>query len=92
LEENGWTQRFLTAWFTSLDKFSRVHDKKLSIIALCSILSVPVEQLPPALQSGWPQVLEGILSNFEGLPIAQASELFVCLFFIFTIGLFFLRL
>ncbi|KAG0315466.1 hypothetical protein BGZ97_008202 [Linnemannia gamsii] len=74
LEENGWTQRFLTAWFTSLDKFSRVHDKKLSIIALCSILSVPVEQLPPALQSNWPQVLDGILSNFEGLPIAQAKR------------------
>ncbi|KAF9397483.1 hypothetical protein BGX21_008820, partial [Mortierella sp. AD011] len=74
LEENGWTQVFLTVWFTNLDKFSRVHDKKLSIIALCSILSVPVEQLPPALQSGWPQVLNGILSNFEGLPAAQAKR------------------
>ncbi|KAI1302858.1 hypothetical protein EDD11_005462 [Mortierella claussenii] len=74
LEENGWTQRFLTAWFTSLDKFSRVHDKKLSIIALCSILSVPVDQLPPALQNGWPQILNGILTNFEGLPVAQAKR------------------
>ncbi|KAG0017779.1 hypothetical protein BGZ80_007926 [Entomortierella chlamydospora] len=74
LEENGWTQVFLTVWFTNLDKFSRVHDKKLSIVALCSILSVPVEQLPPALQSGWPQVLNGILSNFEGLPAAQAKR------------------
>ncbi|KAF9898563.1 hypothetical protein BX616_003874, partial [Lobosporangium transversale] len=72
LEENGWTQRFLTVWFTSLDKLSRVHDKKLSIVALCSILSVPVEQQPPALQSGWSQILNGILSNFEGLPEAQA--------------------
>ncbi|KAF9361062.1 hypothetical protein BGX26_006150 [Mortierella sp. AD094] len=74
LEENGWTQLFLTVWFTNLDKFSRVHDKKLSIVALCSILSVPAEQLPPALQSGWPQVLNGILSNFEGLPVAQAKR------------------
>ncbi|KAG0045066.1 hypothetical protein BGZ83_009681 [Gryganskiella cystojenkinii] len=74
LEENGWTQPFLTAWFTNLDKFSRVHDKKLSIVALCSILSVPVEQLPVALQSGWPQILNGILRNFEGLPLAQAKR------------------
>ncbi|KAF9570176.1 hypothetical protein EC968_002115 [Mortierella alpina] len=74
LEENGWTQVFLAAWFTNLDKLSRVHDKKLSIVALCSILAVPVEQLPPALQSGWPQVLNGILSNFEGLPVAQAKR------------------
>ncbi|KAF9115179.1 hypothetical protein BGX27_008657 [Mortierella sp. AM989] len=74
LEENSWTQHFLTTWFTNLDKFSRVHDKKLSIVALCSILSVPVEQLPPALQSGWPQILNGILTNFEGLPVAQAKR------------------
>ncbi|KAG9068719.1 hypothetical protein KI688_011002 [Linnemannia hyalina] len=74
LEENGWTQRFLTVWFTNLDKFSRVHDKKLSIFSLCSILNVPVAQLPPALQSGWPQILNGILTNFEGLPVAQAKR------------------
>ncbi|KAF8935125.1 hypothetical protein BGZ47_010058 [Haplosporangium gracile] len=74
LEENGWTQRFLTVWFANLDKFSRVHDKKLSIFALCSILNVPVAQLPPALQSGWPQILNGILTNFEGLPVAQAKR------------------
>ncbi|KAF9114888.1 hypothetical protein BGX27_009533 [Mortierella sp. AM989] len=74
LEENGWTQRFFDVWFTNLDKFSRVHDKKLSIFALCAILNVPVNQLPSTLQSGWPQVLNGILSNFEGLPIAQEKR------------------
>ncbi|KAG9323012.1 hypothetical protein KVV02_008080 [Mortierella alpina] len=74
LEENGWTQRFLSVWFANLSKFSRVHDKKLSIFALCSILSVPAEQLPAALQSGWPQVLNGLLRNFEGLPVAQAKR------------------
>ncbi|KAG0319361.1 hypothetical protein BG000_003916 [Podila horticola] len=74
LEESGQTQRFLTVWFSNLDKFSRVHDKKLSIVALCSILNVPVDQLPAALQSGWPQVLNGLLTNFEGLPVAQAKR------------------
>lgn len=74
LEENGWTERFLTVWFTNLDKFTRVYDKKLSIITLCSILTVPVEQLPAALRNNWPQVLQGILTNFEGLPTAQASK------------------
>ncbi|KAF9202388.1 hypothetical protein BGZ49_007438 [Haplosporangium sp. Z 27] len=74
LEENGWTQRFFEVWFSNLDKFSRVHDKKLSIFALCAILNVPVNQLPSTLQSGWPQVLNGILKNFEGLPIAQARR------------------
>ncbi|KAF9437361.1 hypothetical protein BGZ76_001078 [Entomortierella beljakovae] len=74
MEENGWTQHFFTLWFSSLDKLTRVHDKKLSIVALCSVMSVPVEQLPPALQSGWSQVLTGIMHNFEGLPAAQAKR------------------
>ncbi|KAF9981705.1 hypothetical protein BGZ65_003657 [Modicella reniformis] len=74
LEENRWTQRFFEVWFSNLGRFSRVHDKKLSIFALCSILSVPVPQLPATLQSAWPQVLNGILKNFEGLPVAQARR------------------
>ncbi|KAI8603528.1 armadillo-type protein [Dissophora ornata] len=74
LEENGWTQRFFDVWFSNLDKFSRVHDKKLSIFALCAILQVPVDQLPSTLQSGWPLVLNGLLRNFEGLPDAQAKR------------------
>ncbi|KAG0229469.1 hypothetical protein BGW42_001559 [Actinomortierella wolfii] len=74
LEANGWTQRFLNVWFTNLERFSRVHDKKLSIFALCSVMAVPVEQLPPALQSNWPMVLNGILTNFESLPLAQAKR------------------
>ncbi|KAF9161693.1 hypothetical protein DFQ26_004323 [Actinomortierella ambigua] len=74
LEANGWTQRFLNVWFSNLERFSRVHDKKLSIFALCSVLAVPVEQLPPALQGNWPMVLNGILGNFEGLPLAQAKR------------------
>ncbi|KAF9586050.1 hypothetical protein BGW38_010110 [Lunasporangiospora selenospora] len=74
LEEQGWTERFFTAWFTNLDKFSRVHDRKLSIFTLCTLLRVPVEQLPPTLQNGWSRVLDGILKNFKGLPIAQARR------------------
>ncbi|KAG0364031.1 hypothetical protein BGZ54_007909, partial [Gamsiella multidivaricata] len=72
--ENGWTQRFFEVWFANLDKFSRVHDKKLSIFALCAIINVPVEQLPATLQSAWPQVLNGIIRNFEGLPTALAKR------------------
>ncbi|KAF9960423.1 hypothetical protein BGZ65_012328 [Modicella reniformis] len=74
LDENGWTERFLSMWFENLDKFSRVYDKKLSIVTLCSIVSVPVEQLPAALRNNWPQVLQGILTTFEGLPMAQAKR------------------
>lgn len=70
LEENQWTQGFFTLWFNTLEKFSRVHDKKLVIVALCALLELPAEQIPPSLQAGWSQVLAGIVNVFNSLPKA----------------------
>ncbi|KAI8074983.1 armadillo-type protein [Gongronella butleri] len=74
LEDNQWTQGFFTLWFQSLDKFSRVHDKKLIIVALCSVLSLSWEQVPPTVQSGWSQILASILQVFETLPKAVENR------------------
>ncbi|CAG8569447.1 9240_t:CDS:10 [Ambispora leptoticha] len=74
LEERGFTQGFFTIWFNNLDKFTRVHDKKLVIVTLCSLIEIPMEQLPSALLAVWPQVLEGILSTFKTLPKAEAAR------------------
>ncbi|CAG8526480.1 11131_t:CDS:10 [Ambispora gerdemannii] len=74
LEERGLTQGFFTIWFNNLDKFTRVHDKKLVIVTLCTLIAIPVEQLPSTLLAGWPQVLEGILSTFKSLPKAEADD------------------
>ncbi|KAI8890600.1 ARM repeat-containing protein [Backusella circina FSU 941] len=70
LEENQWTQGFFALWFSSLDQFTRVHDKKLTIVALCSLLSLPSDQVPVALQSDWNQILLSIAYVFKGLPNA----------------------
>ncbi|KAG2183579.1 hypothetical protein INT43_006585 [Umbelopsis isabellina] len=70
LEENQWTQGFFTLWFNTLDKFSRVHDKKLVIVALCSLLELPFEAIPASLQAGWSQMLNGMLVVFKTLPKA----------------------
>ncbi|KAF0457185.1 ARM repeat-containing protein [Gigaspora margarita] len=74
LEERGFTQAFFSIWFEHIDKFKRVHDKKLVIVALCSLLEIPFEQLPPTLQAGWTQVLDGILTVFKSLPIAEENR------------------
>ncbi|CAG8437081.1 2268_t:CDS:10 [Funneliformis mosseae] len=71
LEERNLTQAFFSIWFENINKFSRVHDKKLVIVTLCSLMETPVEQLPPILQTGWPQVLEVILTTFSTLPKAE---------------------
>ncbi|ORX55180.1 ARM repeat-containing protein [Hesseltinella vesiculosa] len=70
LEDNQWTQGFFTLWFQSLDKFSRVHDKKLIIVSLCSVLSLPVDQVPATVQAGWSQILATIIQVFDTLPKA----------------------
>ncbi|KAI9277967.1 armadillo-type protein [Umbelopsis sp. AD052] len=74
LEENQWTQGFFTTWFNTLDKFSRVHDKKLVIVALCSLLELPTESIPASLQAGWSQMLNGMLMVFKTLPKAMENR------------------
>lgn len=44
-------------WFASIDSFTRVHDKKLSIVAIVAILQLNPEQLPLSVQQGWPRLL-----------------------------------
>ncbi|KAI8394007.1 armadillo-type protein [Radiomyces spectabilis] len=74
LEENSWTQGFFNLWFGTLDRFSRVHDKKLVIVALCSLLEVPAEQMPASLVSGWSHILTSIVQMFQTLPKAVENR------------------
>ncbi|KAG2225799.1 hypothetical protein INT45_007043 [Circinella minor] len=74
LEQNQWTQGFFTLWFNNLEKFSRVHDKKLVIVALCSLLELPADHIPASLQAGWPQVLSGVVNVFRTLPKAVENR------------------
>lgn len=70
LESNGWTNKFFSMWFSSIDIFTRVHDKKLSIAAITSLLVIPAEQVPVSVQPGWPRLLQGITRLFQTLPAA----------------------
>lgn len=78
------TQSFFTLWFENINKFSRVHDKKLVIVALCALIELPVEQLPHTLQAGWSQVLDGILAVFKTLPKAEEGKFMILLLFIYS--------
>ncbi|KAJ2796906.1 Nonsense-mediated mRNA decay protein 5 [Coemansia furcata] len=75
LEQYKWTEGIFTRLLQNAAKFSRVHDKKLMILGLTAVLSVPAAQLPPALQSGLPQLFEGVLQTFRSLDTAiEARE------------------
>jgi importin-7 len=60
-------------WFKSMNEpggLPRVHDMKLSIMALCGLLELEEGSIPPALKEGWASILPGLLSVFKQLPDA----------------------
>ena len=74
LESKGWTNKFFSLWFSSIDNFTRVHDKKLSIAAIVALLTLNADQVPVSVQQGWPRLLQGIVRLFQTLPAATKSK------------------
>ncbi|KAK4188938.1 nonsense-mediated mRNA decay protein 5 [Podospora australis] len=74
LESQGWTNKFFSLWFGSMQSFSRVHDKKLCIMAIISLLGIPAEQVPASVAVGWPRLLQGITVLFNTLPAAMKNR------------------
>lgn len=70
LESHGWTNKFFSIWFGSIDSFRRVHDKKLCIAAISALLIIPGDQVPQSVQTGWPRLLTGATYLFRTLPAA----------------------
>ena len=73
LESNGWTNKLFSSWFSSIESFTRVHDKKLSILAICALLTLNASEVPTSVQTGWPRLLQGVVRLFQTLPAAQKS-------------------
>jgi hypothetical protein len=70
LESHGWTNKFFSIWFGSIDSFRRVHDKKLCIAAISSLLTIRADHVPQSVQTGWPRLLTGATYLFRTLPAA----------------------
>lgn len=58
LEQKGWTNKFFSLWFGSMDTFTRVHDKKLCIVAIVALLGLSPEHIPASVSVGWPRLLQ----------------------------------
>lgn len=70
LESHNWTNKFFSIWFGMIDTFRRVHDKKLCIAAISSLLTIRADQVPQSVQTGWPRLLTGATYLFRTLPAA----------------------
>jgi hypothetical protein len=73
LEAKGWTNRFFSHWFSNIENFTRVHDKKLSILAIGALLTLNAENVPLSVQQGWPRLMQGVIRLFQSLPAAMKS-------------------
>jgi len=71
LENKSWTNKFFSMWFSNMDNFRRVHDKKLSIAAISALLTLGADQVPTSVQTGWPRLLTGVTQLFRTLPAAM---------------------
>ncbi|KAG1798071.1 armadillo-type protein [Suillus plorans] len=73
----GFSRTFFERWFAAINsdnKLPRVHDKKLSILALCKLLEMEAGTIPEGLRDGWPGIVGGALNIFKGLPQAVAKR------------------
>ncbi|OIW30657.1 ARM repeat-containing protein [Coniochaeta ligniaria NRRL 30616] len=74
LESKNWTNKFFSLWFGSMESFTRVHDKKLCIVAIAELLQLRADQIPASVSVGWPRLLQGITQLFKTLPAAMKSR------------------
>ena len=64
---------FFEKWFAAINvesRLPRVHDKKLSIVALCALMEMDPAAIPESVQAGFPGVVSGALKLFQEFPKA----------------------
>ncbi|GFS07829.1 importin-7, partial [Elysia marginata] len=64
---------FLKQWLHDSDSFLGLHDRKISVLGLCALLSM-VGQRPQEVTEVAPQILPAALVLFQGLKRAYASR------------------
>ena len=63
-------RKFLALWFMHADDFTGLHNRKLSILALCRLLGLPYAQFPAHIQQVWPHLIGHFVALFSKLPVA----------------------
>ncbi|GAA5932308.1 uncharacterized protein JCM15063_001186 [Sporobolomyces koalae] len=75
LDRHDWTQTFFAIWFKNLGKFTRVHDKKIILSAICSLFEwLNGVGAGSPLSGNANQLLLGALEVFRDLPRALGER------------------
>jgi len=67
-------QQLFGLWLSMIDSFVRIHDKKLTLLALSSVLRQPLEQLPESIKNGIPQLVHYCIALVEKLRSERAQR------------------
>lgn len=73
----GTSRLFFDKWFEAINtdnRLPRVHDKKLTLTALCALLEMDPTGVPEPVRDGWPLIVGGALKVFKDLPRAIEGE------------------
>ncbi|GAA5884573.1 hypothetical protein JCM6882_005303 [Rhodosporidiobolus microsporus] len=77
LDRHDWTQQFFAKWFQNLGKYSRVHDKKIILWAICSLFDwLNGVGAGSPLSANVGQLVAGALEVFKTYPQALAERKF----------------
>lgn len=59
--------RFFAMWFSNIDAFTGLHNRRLGIATLTRLIAVPPEARSGSLQRAWPHLVPAALVLFSGL-------------------------
>ena len=77
----GLSRVLFDKWFKALSEpggLPRVHDMKLSVMAMCALLELEEASIPETLKDGWVSIVGGALTVFKMLPDAVNGRRLSC--------------
>lgn len=66
------TSHFIKQWLHDADCFLGIHDRKMCVLGLCTLISIPGR--PAAVMELAPQVVPAVVLLFDGLKRAYAAK------------------
>lgn len=61
---------FVKRWLSDIDNFKGLHDRKICVLGLITMISLPPEKRASILNEAAPELMPSILKLFEGLKLA----------------------
>lgn len=65
---------FIQQWFKDMDELLGLHDRKMSIIGFCTLISLPADKRPPIVAQVSERIIPTVLSLYERLKIAYTKK------------------